>query len=185
MSRCYTLAVVEERRDKALSADQVQVLRQHLLGNLERPASIAELATHLHLSPFHFARAFKQATGESPGRYMLRLRLHRAEALLRSTQSSITAIALAVGYESPQAFSRAFQREAGCSPAAIGKEKSLQAERGTLTRIRVPLPCPLRHLSRAPRLSARARKAANPFLAVRGSIPAPLSRTVNVSVCSS
>lgn len=48
-----------------------------------------------------------------------RVRLSKAEAMLRETQTSVTEIALALGYSEPANFSRAFQRWTGISPRAF------------------------------------------------------------------
>jgi len=79
--------------------------------------SLAELAASVNLSPFHFARAFKRSTGLPPHRFQQRLRMESARELLRTTQLSVTDIALRVGYGSSQALARAFRRDAGATPA--------------------------------------------------------------------
>ena len=56
--------------------------------------------------------------GEAPMHYLARQRLRLAAEQLREGQESIASVALGVGYESEAAFSRAFKREFGKSPAA-------------------------------------------------------------------
>lgn len=80
--------------------------------------SLATLAALVGLSPFHFARAFRASLGVPPHRYQKRLRIERAAALLEQGRLSVTEAALAVGYESSQALSRAFRQETGASPGA-------------------------------------------------------------------
>lgn len=77
---------------------------------------LEQLAALVGLSPFHFARAFKRSTGLPPHRYQLGVRIARAKALLEATDKPVTQIAFDVGYESPQALARLFQREVGVSP---------------------------------------------------------------------
>ncbi|WP_158639278.1 AraC family transcriptional regulator [Elioraea rosea] len=81
--------------------------------------SLAELAAIANLSPFHFAKAFKASLGVSPHRFQKRLRLERAREMLAAGGSSVLEVALAVGYESGQALSRAFRQEFGTSPRAV------------------------------------------------------------------
>jgi AraC family transcriptional regulator len=89
---------------------------ERLATSLAGNVTLAELAADAGLSPFHFARAFKQSTGVPPHRYQLRLRIDVAKRLLETTDRPITAIALEVGYESSQALARLFRRECGTSP---------------------------------------------------------------------
>jgi transcriptional regulator GlxA family with amidase domain len=67
-------------------------------------------------SKFHFLRLFRQAYGETPGRYLSQVRLERARCLLETTDRSVTDICLEVGFESPASFSAAFRQHTGSSP---------------------------------------------------------------------
>jgi AraC family transcriptional regulator len=93
-------------------------VRAHLEQHLADPPDLAELARIAGLSPFHFHRVFRALTGEPVGEYQRRIRIERAALLLRHTDQAVTAVGLAVGYESPAAFSRAFARTFSLSPAA-------------------------------------------------------------------
>lgn len=79
--------------------------------------TLAQLASSVGLSPFHFCRAFKESVGVAPHRYQMMLRAERARAMLESTDKSITDIAFTVGYGSSQALARVFRREFGVSPS--------------------------------------------------------------------
>lgn len=78
-----------------------------------------ELAAEAQLSPFHFARMFKQNTGVPPRVYLTRIRMEKACELLGRTDMSVTQIALEVGYASSQAFARAFLKERNMTPTAF------------------------------------------------------------------
>jgi len=91
--------------------------RDYLQARLAENVSLHELAAVANLSPFHFARMFKQSTGLPPHAYLRRLRAERACALLRDTQLSVAEVANAVGYETPQAFARMFRGEIGTTPS--------------------------------------------------------------------
>jgi len=80
--------------------------------------SLAELAALCSLSPYHFCRAFKAATGLPPHRYQIVARIKRARALLKSSKGTIAEIGATVGYDDPAYFSRLFARETGQSPSA-------------------------------------------------------------------
>lgn len=86
--------------------------------NADRPAapSLAQLSAIAGWSPFHLHRAFRALVGETPKCYTQRLRLERAAVLLGSTDRSAADVARAVGFRSPEVFSRAFRRQLGCTP---------------------------------------------------------------------
>ncbi len=60
---------------------------------------------------------FRQVLGRSPIRYLTEWRMHVAVELLASTDLGVAQIAHRVGYESEEAFSRAFKRSLGSSPS--------------------------------------------------------------------
>lgn len=84
----------------------------------EAPWTVDRLAALCTLSRAAFAARFTRLVGESPGRYLQRLRLARAADLLATTPDSSAAISRAVGYASEAAFSRAFTKEYGTGPRA-------------------------------------------------------------------
>ena len=86
---------------------------------LDRELPLEELAAAAYLSPFHFARIFKKATGASPHAYLAALRIERAQQLLASTDHSVTEIGSRVGYQSPSHFGKAFRQATGLSPRAF------------------------------------------------------------------
>lgn len=83
------------------------------------PPSVAELAACAHLSEFHFMRVYRALAGESLGATTQRLRLQFAMHLLKSTQQPIAAIADRVGYETPQAFAKAFRQRFNAAPGDV------------------------------------------------------------------
>lgn len=88
----------------------------HIEAHLDEPMALEKLAKIARISPFHFHRLFRAYTGETCLEYMQRLRLQRAEEKLRYTDSSITSIALDVGYETSSSFGKMFQQIMGRSP---------------------------------------------------------------------
>lgn len=79
--------------------------------------SVAALAERANLSPRHFARAFRDEVGMTPGRYVDGIRLESARRLLEDTTASIEEVSRACGYGTPEAMRRAFNRTLGSSPA--------------------------------------------------------------------
>lgn len=79
--------------------------------------SLDELAAEVRLSPFHFARMFKQSVGVPPRVYLTQLRMERACELLEMTDLPVTEIAHEVGYSSNQVLARVFVKHRHMSPS--------------------------------------------------------------------
>ncbi|MBX7548215.1 DJ-1/PfpI family protein [Streptomyces sp. NPDC004232] len=104
----------------AAQAAQRAPLREVQRWITEHPAgdlTVDSLAARARLSPRHFARAFREETGMTPGRYVDRVRLEHARRLLEDTTDGIEEIARAGGYGTPEAMRRAFLRALGTPPA--------------------------------------------------------------------
>jgi AraC-like DNA-binding protein len=99
--------------------------------NLDRALSVEEIARTACLSTFHFHRLFAAAFGETPHRYLTRLRLERAAALFRGSERSVADVALSCGFESPGSFTTLFTRRFGTPPARFRRngEVALPAAR--------------------------------------------------------
>ena len=96
--------------------DRLRRVRSVLETHPEEPIDLAAMARAAYFSKFHFLRLFRQAYGETPARYLSRLRLERARRLLETTDRSVTEICFEVGYESLASFSHSFRQYAGTSP---------------------------------------------------------------------
>jgi AraC-like DNA-binding protein len=83
----------------------------------ERRWTVADLAAGAAVSRSRLDERFRQTLGLSPIRYLTEWRMHLAEDLLATTDIGIVAVARRVGYESEEAFSRAFKRAHGCAPS--------------------------------------------------------------------
>ncbi len=84
---------------------------------------LAALSDSVGLSPCHFSRAFKQATGLPPHRYQIMLRIDRAKELLAGSPLSIADVAAAVGYDDQGQLARLFRREVGITPSQYRRER--------------------------------------------------------------
>jgi AraC family transcriptional regulator len=84
---------------------------------LSEDITLDELAAGAQLSPFHFARMFKQSLGVPPRVYLTRLRMEKACEFLEQTDLPITEIALEVGYSSNQVLARVFLKHMRLSPS--------------------------------------------------------------------
>jgi AraC family transcriptional regulator len=113
--------------------DILQLLRD-IQGRLDGDVSLTAIAARAGWSPFHFHRAFRRVTGETPKQYTQRLRLERAAARLVTGAEAIVAIAADAGFASHEVFTRAFRRQFGRTPAAYRAEALKNA--GTQVRAR-------------------------------------------------
>ena len=84
---------------------------------LADPLSILEIAAQINMAPGHFARAFRQATGQSPHRWLMDRRIERAKDLLRSDMI-LAEIALTCGFVDQSHLTRVFSRRERLTPGA-------------------------------------------------------------------
>lgn len=75
-----------------------------------------ELADLAHMSKSNLLIVFRKATGQTPIEYLMRLRIQRAMEMLHSTNSAITEVAFAVGYNDSNYFTRQFKKVTGKTP---------------------------------------------------------------------
>lgn len=102
--------------------DRIYFARDILLQQLTNPPLLLELARLVGLNDYKLKKGFRQVFGTTVFGYLTQQRMKKARQLLLQ-QQSIAAVASAVGYESPTAFSGAFKRQFGVSPKSyqLGK----------------------------------------------------------------
>jgi len=86
--------------------------------------SVQSLAEHVGMSRTNFTLKFRKTVGRSPMDYLLRWRMMIAAHRLKASDTPISTLAQALGYESESAFSTAFKRVMGCSPRRYGQDKA-------------------------------------------------------------
>jgi AraC-like DNA-binding protein len=84
----------------------------------EHKWNLMALAGEAKVSVSLLAERFSEVLGLAPIRYLTEWRMHVAKDLLRSSDLGVAAVARRVGYDSEEAFSRAFKRETGLAPSA-------------------------------------------------------------------
>lgn len=96
-----------------LNLDEIHgQMLHHLHGQLD----LDQLATHVNLSRFYFAKRYKELTGCSPIQRFIRFKMEHAAYLLDTTRKPIAGVARELGYEDAYYFSRLFKKVIGLSP---------------------------------------------------------------------
>jgi AraC family transcriptional regulator len=109
-------------------ADAVQRVIEHVASHLDEALELDTLAGQACLSRFHFHRVFRGMVGETPMELVRRLRLERAAWRLLHTDRPVTAIAFDAGYETHEAFTRAFRDCYAKPPSEFRLRKSARIE---------------------------------------------------------
>lgn len=113
------------------SAGVFRALDHVLVNSDNSAATIQKLSKVARFAPFHFHRVFRSVTGVSVQRYIRRLRLDYSINQLLFTDGTILNIALQAGYQSHEAFTRAFQQSVGVSPSALRVAFAAGSQPGT------------------------------------------------------
>ena len=99
-----------------LAPHRLQRVLSCIEARLAERVQVRELADEIHMSPFHFARMFKLATGLAPHAYITRQRMGRARELLATTELPLLEVAARVGYQTQAHFTGVFHRYVGTTP---------------------------------------------------------------------
>jgi AraC-like DNA-binding protein len=111
-------AAMDCAREPAASGDPARIARvlRDVAPRTAARHTLAGLARRAGVSPYHFLRSFKAATGVTPHQWLLRARLRDAARRLAASRTPITDIALDVGFDDLSNFIRSFRAEFGMSP---------------------------------------------------------------------
>lgn len=100
----------------AIDDFELAQVKDFIAAHLAEDLTISQMAAVAHLSQFHFARAFKAATGQPPHRYVRQQRIERAKMLLSVTRLSVSEVAERVGFSNQSHFAAQFRKETGVTP---------------------------------------------------------------------
>lgn len=102
--------------------EAIETCIRYMKANLSRCLSLEQLAEVSRFSASYLNVLFKQATGQTPVEYFLRMKMQAASKELYFTQHPIKEIALDFGIRDPYYFSRLFKKVMGVSPTAYRKQ---------------------------------------------------------------
>ena len=114
-----SFSALQRQERRGLADWQVRKVTAYMREHLDEPIGLDVLADLVGLSRFHFCTAFRLATGSTPHNWLVGLRIERARQLLAQPELPVTAIALAVGYETPSSFTASFRKVTGVTPTAF------------------------------------------------------------------
>lgn len=125
---CWSsVAQVIDHSSKTIAA--VRSVLQLIESDYSKPITLNDMAKLANLSPNYFCRYFKRIAGCSPIDYPINYRINVAAYLLRSTERSISDIALSCGFNDASHFIKFFRRKKGITP----KQYRLQSATRTTT----------------------------------------------------
>ncbi len=97
--------------------DAIQYMNNHLADRV----SLEDIATHSHMTKYHFDRMFQKRTGLSPWDYFTKLRIEHAAHLLLTTEKTVSEIAPECGYQNANYFHKVFRKYVGMSAMSFRK----------------------------------------------------------------
>lgn len=116
-----------QRNYRALPHATLVLLCEYIDAHLEGALTLEELGSVVQYSPFHLARRFRQATGQTLHQYVTNRRLAKAYALIVGTDLPLQQVAAQAGFSDQSHLSNAFRNAYGCAPSAV--RKNLQIAR--------------------------------------------------------
>ncbi|PZU51043.1 MAG: AraC family transcriptional regulator [Sphingomonas sp.] len=111
----------QEIPTSAFSAHRIHHVMNDILQRPEAGHSLEELSAAAGLTPSHFCRVFRKATGLTPHQYVMKTRTEKARQMLHQTDMSMAFISESLGFSSQSHFTRAFRQFAGEAPSDFRK----------------------------------------------------------------
>jgi AraC family transcriptional regulator len=113
-----TDSVVADLRFGGLPAHRLRRVTEFIDENLENDISLAEIAQAADLSPYHFARSFKQTTGMTPIQFLMQRRIEYAKFMLTESELPIVEVGLSAGFKNQSHFTTLFRKFTTMTPKA-------------------------------------------------------------------
>jgi AraC family transcriptional regulator len=127
-------ATHERRKAGELARWRLKRAIDYVEARLDKPLSLADVASSAGLTRMHFAAQFRAATGLRPHEYLLRRRIERAQEMLVGTGISLVDVALSVGFQTQSHFTSVFKRYTGQPPRAWCESRGIPARIGLTNR---------------------------------------------------
>lgn len=110
--------------------EPVRLAKAYIMQHLAEAMSLEHVARQVSVSPFHFCKVFKRATGMTFTDFVNRARVEKAKRMLMKPEARITEVAYDVGFQSLSHFNRSFRRIANESPTEF--RSRMRSPRGAM-----------------------------------------------------
>lgn len=107
---------MQRLRNSGYEADEDQLIRQAITGNIYNTVTVEELAFLCHMSLSTFKRRFARLYGTSPNKWLLEKRMEKAAQLLKQGECKASEIYFELGYENLSSFIQSFKQVHGITP---------------------------------------------------------------------
>jgi len=114
--RYGSLASAAPHYQGGIAPTRLKRVLEYIDANLGEDVKLSDLAGVADMSLYHFAKLFKQSTGESPHQFVLRRRIERAKKLLRNPEMSVLEASVRTGFSDQRHFAKVFRRMVGATP---------------------------------------------------------------------
>ncbi|MGF1487247.1 MAG: helix-turn-helix domain-containing protein [Prochloraceae cyanobacterium] len=104
-----------------LSRRDLKKVVDYIEANLDLDLSLQDLANLVHISPHYFSSLFKQSTGLTPHKYVIKTRIELAKTLLLQRKTTIADIAKTVGFANQSHLNLHFKRQVGVTPKQFAR----------------------------------------------------------------
>lgn len=115
-----TISETEKDRQRK-TLDRLTPVLNYIDCHYAEKLSLTQLSSMANVSSYYFCRLFKNLTGQSPTEYINHLRLNKATTLLRESNLNITEVAMSVGFNDSNYFSRQFKKHKKVMPSKLLK----------------------------------------------------------------
>lgn len=121
---------LEQNHNKKLPS-RIEASKKFIDENYNKNIGLEDIAEYVNLSKYHFTREFEKEVGMTPGKYITKARIKKSmELLLFSKDMNIEEIALEVGYNCGNYFSKVFKKYLGISPKEYREYNNYEEIRG-------------------------------------------------------
>lgn len=110
-----------QERGGVLPHKRLRAAVEYIEEHLDACLTLGQIAAAAHLSPYHFARQFKAATGMPPHQYVIARRVERARELLCQGDLALAEVAACTGFSDQSQFCHHFKRLVGVTPSSFRK----------------------------------------------------------------
>jgi AraC-like DNA-binding protein len=113
-------------RTGGLAAHKISRVIEFIDEHLGEPILVDRIAATVHLSPFHFARMFRRAVGQSPHVFITQHRMERAKNLLSYSDIPLAELASSIGFQTQAHFTEVFHKYTGTTPRVFRRQCEIQ-----------------------------------------------------------